>query len=370
MPYGALGKSIIYAVGNSMVVLLPKSHAMPKSTPTWRLLIGRIFRRRDMTDNAGDYVKLEGGGAQCQPETSSSDCCDDGGWLWSLWWWAKLLLVVLFVAVLGAVFFKWIGPFFMDKVKFSYDISRLLIYQWFYPNIVTLVKDNIHNDHFISRELIGYHSHEIIPMIKWEQRTFSTAILGVIVFASLAIFPVFLIPSTPSMWVAGMTFGYGYGFLMIIGGVSIGSSIPYFVGSLFYHRIHVWLERYPKRASIIRLAGEGNWFSQFRAVSLIRISPFPFVIYNYCAVATDVKYVPYLLGTVVGMVPEIFVALYTGILIKTLADASQDRKSLSVSQIVMNVAGFCISVSATVAVTWYAKRRLKELQMREELLLQ
>ncbi|XP_042066970.1 transmembrane protein 64-like [Salvia splendens] len=279
-----------------------------------------------MTDNAGDYVKLEGGGAQCQPETSSSDCCDDGGWLWSLWWWAKLLLVVLFVAVLGAVFFKWIGPFFMDK--------------------------------------------EIIPMIKWEQRTFSTAILGVIVFASLAIFPVFLIPSTPSMWVAGMTFGYGYGFLMIIGGVSIGSSIPYFVGSLFYHRIHVWLERYPKRASIIRLAGEGNWFSQFRAVSLIRISPFPFVIYNYCAVATDVKYVPYLLGTVVGMVPEIFVALYTGILIKTLADASQDRKSLSVSQIVMNVAGFCISVSATVAVTWYAKRRLKELQMREELLLQ
>ncbi|XP_047947928.1 uncharacterized protein LOC125193988 isoform X2 [Salvia hispanica] len=224
-----------------------------------------------------DYVKLEA-------ETSTSGCCDGGddggGWLWSLWWWAKLVLVVLFVAVLGAVFFKWIGPFFMDK--------------------------------------------EIIPVINWEQRTFSTAILGLIVFASLAIFPVFLIPSTPSMWVAGMTFGYGYGFLMIIGGVLIGSSIPYFIGSLFYHRIHVWLERHPKRASIIRLA---------------------------------------------GMVPEIFVALYTGILIKTLANASKDGKSLSVSQIVMSVAGFCVSVSATVVVTWYAKRRLKELQMREELLL-
>ncbi|XP_057812258.1 uncharacterized protein LOC131026396 isoform X1 [Salvia miltiorrhiza] len=296
-----------------------------------------------MTYNAGDeedlrlgedYVKLEGGGAHYQAETSTSGCCggvddgasaDGGGWLWSLWWWAKLVLVVLFVAVLGAVFFKWIGPFFMDK--------------------------------------------EIIPIINWEQRTFSTAILGLLVFASLATFPILLIPSTPSMWVAGMTFGYGYGFLIIIGGVLVGSSIPYFIGSLFYHRIHVWLERHPKRASIIRLAGEGNWFSQFRAVSLIRISPFPYVIYNYCAMATDVKYVPYLLGTVAGMVPEIFVALYTGILIKTLANASQDRKSLSASQIVMNVAGFCISVAATVAVTWYAKRRLKELQMREELLL-
>lgn len=81
---------------------------------------------------------------------------------------------------------------------------------------------------------------EIIPMIDWEQRTFSTAILGVILFASLAIFPILLIPCTPSMWVAGMTFGYGYGFLMIISGVLIGSSIPYFIGSLFYHRIHVW----------------------------------------------------------------------------------------------------------------------------------
>lgn len=92
-----------------------------------------------MTCNAGDeedlrlgedYVKLEGGGAHCQAETSTSGCCGGGGrggdgaagdggrCLWSLWWWAKLVLVVLFVAVLGAVFFKWIGPFFMDKVSF------------------------------------------------------------------------------------------------------------------------------------------------------------------------------------------------------------------------------------------------------------
>lgn len=76
-----------------------------------------------------DYVKLEDGGARWQAETSTSSCCGGGGggegasgggggWVWSLWWWAKLVLVVLFVAVLGAVFFKWVGPFFMDKVIF------------------------------------------------------------------------------------------------------------------------------------------------------------------------------------------------------------------------------------------------------------
>ncbi|KAL3818154.1 hypothetical protein ACJIZ3_004059 [Penstemon smallii] len=272
----------------------------------------------------GDYVKLEDGGSRCQAETSSS-CAVGGGWLWSLWWWAKLVLVILFVGVLGAVFFKWVGPFVMDK--------------------------------------------EIIPVIIWERENFSTAMLAILVFGSLTLFPSILLPSTPSIWVAGLTFGYGYGFLLTIGAVSIGVSLPFFIGSLFYHKIHVWLERYPKKASIIKLAGEGNWFNQFRAVTLIRISPFPYVVYNYCAVATDVKYGPYLLGTLVGMVPEIFVALYTGILIKTLADASHDQHTLSAPQIIFNVLGFCCTVATTVIVTLYAKRRLKQLQIEEETLL-
>jgi uncharacterized membrane protein YdjX (TVP38/TMEM64 family) len=72
-----------------------------------------------------------------------------------------------------------------------------------------------------------------------------------------------------------------------------------------------WLEKYPKRASILRSAGEGNWFHQFRSVALIRISPFPYIIYNYCAVATNVKYGPYILGSLVGIVPDIFVSIYT-----------------------------------------------------------
>ena len=72
-----------------------------------------------------------------------------------------------------------------------------------------------------------------------------------------------------------------------------------------------WLEKYPKKASIIRLAGEGNWFHQFRAVTLIRVSPFPYILFNYCSVATNVKYGPYITGSLIGVVPEIFVAIYT-----------------------------------------------------------
>lgn len=79
----------------------------------------------------------------------------------------------------------------------------------------------------------------------------------------------------------------------------------------FHESVQGWLEKYPKKASILRSAGSGNWFHQFRAVALIRISPFPYLIFNYCAVATNVKYGPYLVGSLVGIVPEIFVAIYT-----------------------------------------------------------
>lgn len=287
-------------------------------------------------DPKDDYVILNepegfgggngGGGGCCSLPSSSKSCSsDDDGFWCSIWWWAKLVLVFIFLAVLGVCFFLWIGPFLMNK--------------------------------------------EVIPILNWETETFSKPVLAVLIFTSVALFPTILLPSTPSMWVAGMSFGYGYGFLLIISGVTIGTSLPYFIGSLFYHKIQGWLERYPKKASILKLAGEGNWFNQFRAVALLRISPFPYMVYNYCAVATDVKFGPYLLGTLTGMVPEIFVAIFTGIMIRTLADASDDQHSLSATQIIFTVVGFLLTITTTVVVTVYAKRRLNELQKDEEQLL-
>nr|XP_043627501.1 TVP38/TMEM64 family membrane protein slr0305-like [Erigeron canadensis] len=244
---------------------------------------------------------------------------------WSFWWWGKFVFLIVFLAFLAFCFFVWIGPYVMEK--------------------------------------------EVIPILNWETETFSKPVLALIIFASVALFPTIFIPSTPSMWVAGMSFGYGLGFLLIMSGVSIGVSLPYFLGSLYYRKIQGWLERYPKKASIIRLAGEGDSYDQFRAVTLLRISPFPYAVYNYCAVATDVKFVPYLFGTLVGMVPEVLVAIYTGIMIRTLADASKEQRTLAPLQIVFTACGFVLTIVTTIIVTVYAKKRLSELQDQEEQML-
>lgn len=80
---------------------------------------------------------------------------------------------------------------------------------------------------------------EVIPIINWETKTFSTPVLTVLVFASVALFPTILLPSTPSMWLAGMTLGYGFGFLLIISAAAVGVSLPFIIGSIFHHKIEV-----------------------------------------------------------------------------------------------------------------------------------
>ncbi|OVA07741.1 SNARE associated Golgi protein [Macleaya cordata] len=276
-----------------------------------------------MGDGDGDYVRLRNSNEIEEYGRMEEPPSPRKGISWC--WWLKMGLLCLIVIAVGVVFLIWVGPFLLNK--------------------------------------------EVIPILDWEMATFSPQVLGFLLFASLTLFPSLLIPSSPSMWVAGISFGYGFGFLLILAGLSIGMSLPYFIGSLFHHKIHVWLEKWPEKAAIIRLAGEGDWFHQFRAVVLLRISPFPFIIFNYASVATNVKYCPYIFGSLVGVVPEIFVSIYSGILIRSLADATQGHRSLSTPQIIYNAIGFCLTVAVTVFITIYAKRTLKKLQNEEETLL-
>lgn len=90
-----------------------------------------------------------------------------------------------------------------------------------------------------SHVIHSWPSQVVFPILEWERTTFEKPILALLLFASIATFPIFLLPTSPCMWVAGMTFGYGYGFLLIMGAASLGMSLPFFIGSLCRHRIHV-----------------------------------------------------------------------------------------------------------------------------------
>ncbi|XP_024010524.1 uncharacterized protein LOC18014530 isoform X2 [Eutrema salsugineum] len=255
----------------------------------------RVRVEEDEIEKSGHYAKLsdefeEQGRqeAEQEEEEDSSPCSSSScGRKRSVWFWIKLALLFTFLAALALVAYKWIAPLIMDK--------------------------------------------ELIPLIKWEMRTFTHPVLGLFVFASVALFPIILLPSTPSMWVAGITFGYVYGFLLTFPAIAIGVSLPYFISYLFCHKIQGWLERYPDQAAMLRAAGGGS---------------------------------------ILGMVPENFVAIYTGILIRKLADAStEEQKGMSILQIVLNILGFVATVLTTVLIMKYAKRQLEVMKKEEEALL-
>eukprot|EP00252_Welwitschia_mirabilis_P011069 TRINITY_DN24894_c0_g2_i1.p1 TRINITY_DN24894_c0_g2~~TRINITY_DN24894_c0_g2_i1.p1 ORF type:complete len:334 (-),score=45.53 TRINITY_DN24894_c0_g2_i1:36-1037(-) len=201
----------------------------------------------------------------------------------------------------------------------------------------------------------------IVPFMMWEASSFKRPVLAFLLIASMVVLPVFLIPSGPSMWLAGMIFGYGLGFLIIMIGSTMGMALPYFIGSLFRRKIHAWLRRWPKQATLIRLVGEGSWFQQFRTVALFRVSPFPYNVFNYAVVATDVKFGPYMCGSIAGMVPEAFISIYSGRLLKTIADVKYRNRRMTVVEIVYNVICFCVAVGVVIAFTIYAKKALKGL---------
>lgn len=209
--------------------------------------------------------------------------------------------------------------------------------------------------------------HEaVIPFLDWLTVTFRRPILALLLFVSIVTFPSLLLPSAPSMWLTGVTFGYGYGFLLIMAGISLGMSFPFLIGSLFRCRIHKWLEKYPEKAAVVKLAGEGNWFHQFRAVALIRISPFPYIIFNYAAVATNVKYGPYICGSLAGTVHETFLTIYGGRLLWSWADTAGRGEALSVQHIIYDAIGLSATVSATAIITVHARRALHDLQAHKE----
>ncbi|XP_047329102.1 TVP38/TMEM64 family membrane protein YdjX-like isoform X4 [Impatiens glandulifera] len=189
-------------------------------------------------------------------------------------WWLKAFFWSVFIVIVLLAFVRWGVPFLFEKV--------------------------------------------LLPIMQWESTAFGHPVLGIVLVASLALFPVLLIPSGPSMWLAGMIFGYGLGFAIIMAGTTVGMILPYWIGLIFRDRIHQWLKRWPDKAEMIRLAAEGNWSHQFQVVALFRISPFPYTIFNYAIVVTTMRFWPYLCGSIAGMVPEAFIYIYR--LIRTLAD--------------------------------------------------
>ncbi|KAG8099281.1 hypothetical protein GUJ93_ZPchr0013g36199 [Zizania palustris] len=137
--------------------------------------------------------------------------------------WMRLVLAGLLLVLIGFAFYKWGLPFVSEKV--------------------------------------------LLPIMQWEARSFGRPVLALVLIASLALFPVILLPSSPSMWLTGIIFGYGFGM--------------------------------PTCTTL-----------NLNYASLLLPNVYEYTVLNYAVTVTQIKFSPYICGSVVGMVPEAFINIY------------------------------------------------------------
>lgn len=122
--------------------------------------------------------------------------------------------------------------------------------------------------------------------------------LFVAVYSGLEILAIPAIPLTLS---AGLLFGSFTGTIIVSISGTIAASVAFLIARYFAReRILKLVEENPKFLAIDKAIGENS----FRVVTLLRLSPLlPFSLGNYLYGLTSVQFVPYVLGSWLGMLP-------------------------------------------------------------------
>ncbi len=129
--------------------------------------------------------------------------------------------------------------------------------------------------------------------------------LGPVLFIFIYALCVLILPATPFTIAGAVIFGKFQGMLYNLAGDSLGASISFFLGRYFLHGVArgfletrmPWLDR--------KAAEDG-----FSVIFYLRIFWFPFIVLNYAAGATRIRFRDYLLGTVLGLLPPVFIFTY------------------------------------------------------------
>jgi len=126
--------------------------------------------------------------------------------------------------------------------------------------------------------------------------------LGPVVFVLVYALGSLVVPVTPFTIAGAIIFGKFYGMFYNLAGDVLGASFAFFLGRYFFHGVArnfletklPWLDR--------KVAEEG-----FSVIFYLRIFWFPFIVLNYAAGATRIRFRDYLLGSALGLLPPVFI---------------------------------------------------------------
>jgi len=178
---------------------------------------------------------------------------------------------------------------------------------------------------------------------------------GPVVFALVyVVATVLMVPGSALTLAAGTLFGVAFGTVVVSFASTAGAAAAFLVGRfLACDAIAAKIEGKPAFASLDRALAKEGW----KIVGLTRLSPvFPFTLLNYAFGLTQVRFVPYVLASWIGMLPGTVLFVYMG----SLARAGAQAEQMTVWQWVGYAVGLVATVAVTVVVTRIARRAIRE----------
>jgi len=157
---------------------------------------------------------------------------------------------------------------------------------------------------------------------------------------------------------AGVAFGLVWGTFTALIGATIGATFAFLIA------------RYVARGAVSKRFGKNRKFQAiddaigqqgWKMVGLLRLSPLvPFNLSNYLYGLTAIAFVPYVLATLIGMLPGAVLYVYLGTIGKIGLEASQGTSGKSTLEYVFLGVGLVATLIVTILVTCAARRALKE----------
>ena len=200
----------------------------------------------------------------------------------------------------------------------------------------------------------GRYFGSMIP--DFEEWVASIGIWGPFVFIALFIVLTGLqLPESVLAVAAGVAFGLGPGFALVVGVNVLAAVIWFWVARWFLRELVTgFLLRHPKLEAIEQATtSEG-----FKLMVLLRLGPFSYGFLNVALGASDSRFKPFLFS-LIGVIPGNFATVYFGSMAAHVAKRAAHADNLSDAHFAIMGFGFLVTLVVVVIVAHVARNALK-----------
>lgn len=170
---------------------------------------------------------------------------------------------------------------------------------------------------------------------------------------------VLMLPGAPITVACAAAFGFGPSLAAVVLFSNLGAQAAFATARwLLRERIGRWVRANPRLAAVDRAIGE----DALRTVFLLRLSPLvPFNALNYALGASPVRFAPYALGTLAGMIPGTVLYCYAGAALGEAGQALTGDVETGIAGHALMALGLLATLLVVIAVTRRARRALREI---------